>query len=244
MTWIFNLVLAMSVFGTQDIDSLRMEFPRVEHAAVNTHGILKDLCVQKGLILPLDKVFIRTFKEEKIMEVWGANGGELQLLKSYPVCTVPGKLGPKVRQGDRQVPEGWYQIDSINPLSSFHLSMRINYPNTADLVRSRNEKDPGGDIFIHGDCYSVGCIPIEDEPMEEVFWLAVQSLYAYKEQAIQVLILPFNLNDEEKYAKNLQQFPHHKEFWEELKGIDLYFEELKDLPDVYVDEEGRYQIRY
>lgn len=244
MEWMISFILAMSVFKTQDIDSLRMEFPRVEQAAVHTQGILQELCAQQGLVLPLDKIFIRTFKEEKIMEVWGANHGGWQLIKSYPVCTVPGKLGPKVRQGDRQVPEGWYQIDSINPLSSFHLSMRINYPNTADLVRSRNEKDPGGDIFIHGDCYSVGCIPIEDEPMEEVFWLAVQSLYAFKEQAIQVLILPFNLNDEEKYVKNLQQFPHYKEFWEELKGLDLYFEELKDLPDVYINEEGQYQIRY
>lgn len=244
MTWIFNLVLAMSVFKTQDIDSLRMEFPRVEQAAVNTHGILQEMCAQKGLVLPLNKMFIRIFKEEKIMEIWGANDGDWQLIKSYPVCTLPGKLGPKVRQGDRQVPEGWYQIDSINPVSSFHLSVRINYPNTADLVRSRNEKDPGGDIFIHGDCYSVGCIPIEDAPMEEVFWLTVQSLYAFKDQPVPVLVLPFYLSEEEKYAKYIKQFPEHKILWEELKSIDLYFEELKDLPEVYVDEEGHYQIQY
>lgn len=244
MEALLQLMLLMSLFKTQDIDSLRMEFPRVEQAATNTQEYWEKSLEEKGLTLPLDQIFIQSFKEEKKMEVWGRNQGDLQLIKTYPICTVPGKIGPKIRQGDKQVPEGWYKIDSINPNSSFHLSLRINYPNAADSIRSKNEKDPGGDIFIHGDCYSVGCLPIQDAPMEEVFWLIVQSLYAFPHCEIPVLILPFDLNDEEKYARYTNDFPENISLWEELKSIQMYFEEFGWLPEVYVSDEGQYLILY
>lgn len=234
----------MSLFKTQDIDSLKVEFPRVQQAAQNTQPVLEKLAADQELLLPLQHIFLRAFKEEKILEVWGSNANEWKLVKRYEICTIPGKPGPKIRQGDRQVPEGWYKIDSINPNSSFHLSLRINYPNAADSVRSRNEKDPGGDIFIHGDCYSVGCLPIQDAPMEEVFWLTIQSLYAFPHCEIPVLILPFDLNNDEKYTRYTKDFPQNLSLWEELKSIQLYFDELGILPNVQVNEDGQYLIEY
>ncbi len=239
-----TIIFSVSLLKAQDIDSLKFEFPRVLQAAQNTQPVLEKLAADQDLVLPLQNIFLRAFKDEKILEVWGNNADEWKLIKRYPVCTIPGKPGPKIRQGDKQVPEGWYRIDSINPNSSFHLSLRINYPNAADSVRSRNEKDPGGDIFIHGDCYSVGCLPIQDEPMEEVFWLVVQSLYAFPHCEIPVLILPFDLNNEEKYAQYTKDFPQNIPLWEELKSIQLYFEEFGLLPDVLVSEEGQYLIQY
>lgn len=238
------VIFSVGMLKAGDIDTLRSGFPRVEQAAKNTQPVLEKLALNQGLSLPLQNIFIRAFKEEKILEVWGSNANEWKLIKRYEICTVPGKIGPKIKQGDKQVPEGWYKIDSINPNSSFHLSLRINYPNAADSVRSKNEKDPGGDIFIHGDCYSVGCLPIQDEPMEEVFWLIVQSLYAFPHCEIPVLILPFDLNNEEKYSKYTNSFPQNISLWEELKSIQLYFEEFGLLPEVRVSEEGQYLIQY
>jgi murein L,D-transpeptidase YafK len=239
-----GLLFFMSLLKAQDIDSLKIKFPRVQQAAINTQANLEQLCNNQGLNFPPQHLFLRAFKEEKILEVWGNDSTDWKLIQKYPICVVPGKLGPKIKQGDKQVPEGWYQIDSINPNSDFHLSLRINYPNQADSIRSQNESDPGGDIFIHGDCFSVGCIPIEDAPMEEVFWLVIQNLKASSQQEIQVFILPFDLNDDNKYQKHTSEHPNLKEFWEQLKSIQMYFEDFNQLPDVIVNEQGEYLIAF
>ncbi|MCO5248465.1 MAG: hypothetical protein M9887_05925 [Chitinophagales bacterium] len=236
------LLLTMGILKSPNIQTLRNDFPRVEKAAQNTQAQLKKLCAEKGLTLPLDKIFIRALKEEGVLEIWGANGGNFQLVTAYVICASSGHLGPKVRQGDRQVPEGWYQIDSINPKSEFHLSLRLNYPNKVDLVRSQNEKDPGGDIFIHGECSTVGCIPILNTPIEKVFWLVVQSLYTFPNQAVQVLILPFELNDEVKYNRNIALFPQYKNLWDELKEIHTYFDTYHQMPKVTLTDDGHYLL--
>lgn len=239
-----GLILSMSLLKAQNIDSLKIKFPRVLQAAVNTQETLKELCKNQDFNSPPQHLFLRAFKEEKILEVWGNDSAEWKLIKKYPICIVPGKLGPKIKQGDKQVPEGWYQIDSINPESDFHLSLRINYPNHADKIRSQNELDPGGDIFIHGDCFSVGCIPIEDAPMEELFWLVLNNLSINTLQEIPVLILPFDLNDSAKYQKFILQHPNLIPFWEQLKSIQLYFDEFNQIPPVIINNQGEYLIMY
>lgn len=239
-----GLILSMSLLKAQNIDSLKIKFPRVLQAAVNTQETLKELCKNQDLNCPPQHLFLRAFKEEKILEVWGNDSAEWKLIKKYPICIVPGKLGPKIKQGDKQVPEGWYQIDSINPESDFHLSLRINYPNQADKIRSQNELDPGGDIFIHGDCFSVGCIPIEDAPMEELFWLVLNNLSIHTLQEIPVLILPFDLNDNQKYQKYTSEYSRLKPFWEQLKSIQMYFDEFNQIPNVFVNEHGEYLLSF
>ncbi|HUH75212.1 MAG TPA: L,D-transpeptidase family protein [Chitinophagales bacterium] len=241
---LLGFFLSMSLLKAQNIDSLKIKFPRVQQAALNTQSALEELCKDQGLSFPPKHLFFRAFKEEKILEVWGNESSDWKLIKKYPICFVPGKLGPKIKQGDKQVPEGWYKIDSINPESDFHLSLRINYPNQADSIRSQNELDPGGDIFIHGDCFSVGCIPIEDAPMEEVFWLVIQNLNTNLIQNIPVLILPFDLMDEQKYQKHVSNLPKFQPLWEQLKSIQLYFDDLSQIPEIFVSEQGEYLINY
>ena len=120
-------------------------------------------------------MYVRVFKQERGLELWvrPVSGDRFALLRTYPICALAGVLGPKRIQGDRQVPEGFYTIDLFNPESSYHLSLRINYPNQRDRAASPRKHGLGGDIFIHGGCKSDGCIAINDQAIQELYWIAV-----------------------------------------------------------------------
>lgn len=116
-------------------------------------------------------------KEEKILEVWISEDLKgYKLLKSYPILGASGSLGPKLREGDGQVPEGLYRIESLNPNSLYHLALRVDYPNRYDLTKARleNRPDPGSDIMIHGKTCSVGCLAMGDQAAEDLFVLAAE----------------------------------------------------------------------
>jgi hypothetical protein len=113
-------------------------------------------------------------KYEKKLEVWGELHGKWVHIQDYPFSAFSGRLGPKLKEGDRQIPEGIYKVTYLNPNSKFHLSMRLNYPNAFDKKIAKKERrtDLGGDIMIHGSNKTVGCIPIGDESIEELYLLA------------------------------------------------------------------------
>jgi hypothetical protein len=114
-------------------------------------------------------------KEEKKLEVWARNsGGSFKFIRDYDIQAASGKTGPKLRQGDKQVPEGIYRIVRLNPNSNYHLSMKLDYPNEFDLFHAEREGrfEPGSDIFIHGDSVSAGCLAMGDAAIEELFVLA------------------------------------------------------------------------
>ncbi len=107
--------------------------------------------------------------------MWARHGdGRFRLVASYPILAVSGGPGPKRREGDKQVPEGFYEIDRFNPKSLFHLSLGLNYPNAADRVLSDREH-PGGDIFIHGSNVTVGCAPLGNDAIEELYLAALDA---------------------------------------------------------------------
>jgi len=120
------------------------------------------------------KLTLIGMKNEKLLEVWAELRGRWVLLTTYPFTAFSGRLGPKYREGDGQIPEGVYRISYLNPNSKFHLSMRVNYPNSFDKKMARREKrtNLGGDIMIHGSTATVGCIPIGDDKIEELYFLA------------------------------------------------------------------------
>lgn len=124
---------------------------------------------------PPAKVLFLAFKEEKQLEVW-ALGERPKWLRTFPIQRASGNIGPKLREGDGQVPEGFYELESFNPNSAFHVSLRVNYPNSEDKHIARNENRPidelGGNIMIHGGAASIGCLAMGDEAAEDLFALA------------------------------------------------------------------------
>lgn len=136
------------------------------------------------------KIKMLAFKDERMLEVYAKQQNQYVLLKKYPFTAYSGKLGPKLKEGDRQIPEGIYHIEHLNPNSSYYLSLKVGYPNAFDNQKAKAEgrTNQGGDIFIHGKAVTIGCIPVGDQAIEEIFVLAKQA-YA---QGIEIIISPID----------------------------------------------------
>ncbi len=131
-----------------------------------------------GVAYPPSVVVLVGLKSERELEVYaGRSTEDLRFIRSYPVLAASGTLGPKLEEGDRQVPEGIYRISGLNPNSRYHLSLQIDYPNVLDreLARRDGRRRLGGDIFIHGGARSIGCLAVGDAAVEELFVLVAQS---------------------------------------------------------------------
>lgn len=129
---------------------------------------------QAKVAYPPKQITLIGIKDKKLLELWAQNkNSQWKKIHTYPILAASGKLGPKLREGDLQVPEGLYKIIWLNPNSSYHLSMKINYPNSYDWEKANLEgrKQPGSDIFIHGKAVSIGCLAIGDTAIEELFTL-------------------------------------------------------------------------
>ena len=171
-------VLRVGIAGYQRIRGIRTVEERVGQYGQRARARLMPHFESIGISYPPHRITIIGLKDEKMMEVWVADeSGEWKLLRDYPVLRASGKIGPKLRQGDRQVPEGIYRIESLNPNSLYHLSLRINYPNEFDRLIAENEgrTNLGGDIMIHGKSGSVGCLAMGDPASEELFVLAAET---------------------------------------------------------------------
>lgn len=131
-----------------------------------------------GVSYPPQAVTLIGLKAERRLEVWvKAAGGRHAHLKDYPILGMSGTLGPKLREGDLQAPEGLYRLELLNPNSLYHLSLRVNYPNEDDRRRGKEDGRAklGSDIMIHGKTCSVGCLAMGDEAAEELFVLAAET---------------------------------------------------------------------
>lgn len=134
---------------------------------------LEEGVIRAGSAYPPARLRLLGLKEEKTLEVWIPAGERWVRLKSYPVLAASGGPGPKLREGDGQVPEGIYRLTAFNPNSSYHLSIRVDYPSAEDRVGAAREGRTalGGDIFIHGKAVSIGCLAIGDPAIEELYLL-------------------------------------------------------------------------
>jgi len=138
-------------------------------------GRLEPACKAQGVAYPPASLTLIGLKAEKRLELWAPDAsGRPRLIKTYPILAASGGVGPKLREGDGQVPEGLYAIESLNPNSRFHLSLRVGYPNADDRRRGQSEGRTrlGGDIMIHGSNVSIGCLAMGDPAAEELFVLA------------------------------------------------------------------------
>jgi murein L,D-transpeptidase YafK len=155
-------------------------------------------CIQKaGLTeLPSD-ILLVAYKKEEILEMYACHSDSYIFLKSYTFTATIGILGPKLKEGDKQIPEGIYFVEYLNPNSKYYLSLKINYPNDFDSQKATldGRKDIGSDIFIHGGSKTQGCISIGDEAIEEVFYLVSR----IQSSAIKVIISPLDFRKEKTY---------------------------------------------
>jgi murein L,D-transpeptidase YafK len=199
----------------------------------------------KKLVWPARYIYIRSFKYDSQLEVWVKNDikDPFQLFKTYKVCALAGTLGPKRMAGDFQVPEGFYYINEFNPKSNYYLSLGINYPNASDRILS-DSLDPGNDIYIHGSCVTIGCIPITDTQIDELYILAAHA----KDEGqdfIPVHIFPirYNVKRSVEYLNGLTKDDRElKQFELRLSDAFDYFEKYRQLPVVMVNEKGEYVI--
>ncbi|MFG1344146.1 murein L,D-transpeptidase family protein [Xanthobacter autotrophicus DSM 431] len=178
---------------------------------------------------PASPMLVRIFKEEAELEVWKVTSdGSFALLKTYPICRWSGELGPKVRMGDRQAPEGFYAITpgQMNPNSNYYLSFNLGFPNAFDKAYGRT----GEFLMVHGDCSSAGCYAMTDEQISEIFSLARES-FAGGQRSFQVQAYPFRMT-----PKNLAKHRNNPNmaFWRNLKQGYDHFEVTKQEPKVNV----------
>jgi murein L,D-transpeptidase YafK len=223
---------------------LQWKFPRVRTASKEKDEILRQRLKEKGIHYPPRAILLRAFKKEALLELWATDTDEkpYELIHEYRICTSSGTLGPKRRFGDEQVPEGFYDLDWFNPQSNFYLSLHISYPNAADRILGSHQ-NPGGDIFLHGDCASIGCIPISDDGIKEVYWLAVL-VHDGGQQHLPIQIFPARLTDDglKTLASNHPNKPALIAFWGNLKeGYDL-FEKTHRLPRLKTRADGVYEF--
>lgn len=239
MKWIPGLLLLLVAFApAEDFKTAQKKYERVRKAYSNKEKTVQELLKKQDLSVSDISIFIRAFKKEGELELWAKSSTQsaYKLVKTYEVCAASGDLGPKRKRGDGQVPEGFYRIDRFNPASSFHLSLGVNYPNASDQVLS--DKNPGGDIFIHGNCVTIGCLPMTDPLIEEIYVLAVEARNN-GQASIPVHIFPFRLSDSklDTYSK---EYPAHTTFWKNLQKGYAAFEKDKKIPKVTVDKKGNY----
>ncbi|KUO58335.1 MAG: hypothetical protein APF80_15135 [Alphaproteobacteria bacterium BRH_c36] len=183
---------------------------------------------RKGM-QPGAPMFVRIFKEESELEVWKArDDGRFYHYKTYPICNWSGDLGPKIQQGDKQAPEGFYTIakHQLNPNSSFHIAFNLGYPNDYDKSLNRT----GDFLMVHGKCRSAGCYAMTDALIEEIYGLARES-FRNGQENFQVHAFPFRMTEAnlERHKKN-QWYG----FWKTLKEGYDHFEAHRIPPNVVV----------
>jgi murein L,D-transpeptidase YafK len=178
---------------------------------------------------PSSPVVIRAYKKEAELEIWKmSSDGHYALLKTYPMCRWSGQLGPKKREGDMQVPEGFYTIapGQMNPNSHYYLSFNVGYPNAYDRALGRN----GGSVMVHGVCSSAGCFSMTDEQVDDIYAIA-RDAFRGGQREIQLQSYPFHMTAENMAKYRLDP---NIDFWKEIKNGSDHFEVTKQEPPVIV----------
>lgn len=249
MKWGFAVLLSVLILGTslatQDSKSFRdqqSQFRRVRIASQEKDEVLRKRFVEAGLPYPPKAIFSCAFKKESLVELWvsASEGGSYSLVHSYTICTTSGSLGPKRRYNNGQVPEGFYELDHFNPQSNFFLRIHISYPNPSDRIPGSHQ-NPGGNIYLHGDCASISCIPITDDGIKEVYWVCVLARSS-GQRHIPLHVFPARLTDSEfrELANSYRSVPEVVALWANIKeGFD-YFKKNHRPPAISVQKDGMY----
>ena len=214
---------------------------RVAAARKSKGDVIRQRFTDTGLPYPPREIFLRAFKHEMELELWAREKDEpFRKVATFAVTAPSGSPGPKRREGDLQVPEGCYTIAVFNPQSRFHLSLGLNYPNASDRILADRAR-PGGEIFIHGGAVSIGCLPLGDPVIEEVY-LAALDTRTRGQGAIPVHIFPARMAGE-AWKNFAAAKPELRAFWDQLQPIYEAFEKTRLVPSVSVGADGAYRLR-
>ncbi|HEY5749962.1 MAG TPA: L,D-transpeptidase family protein [Chryseolinea sp.] len=237
------LFLFMAALLPVPFKESQLQFPRVRTAYDEKERVVKQYFADRKISFTGFQLFFRVFKRERTVEVWVREKGKATfiLLHSYPFCASSGTLGPKRKEGDLQIPEGLYVVEHFNPSSNFYLSLGIDYPNASDKILG-DRQHPGSEIYLHGNCVTVGCIPLTDDKIKELYVLAVEARHSGQEK-IPVHIFPTKLSDVSLHGLK-QEFDNAAtlSFWDNLKMVYDDFEKTKKLKTVHITAAGRYSF--
>lgn len=223
---LLSLVFVLPSFSFALVPVSERSLAAEMHVKPTLESQLKDKNLQYG-----SPLYIRIFKESKEFEVWVKNGLTYEYFKTYPVYNYgPGKLGPKLKEGDWQAPEGFYNItpQSMNPRSQYHLSFNLGFPNQYDQSNGRT----GSNILIHGNICSIGCFAMTDPVIEEIYTLAAGA-FNNGQKTIPVHIFPFRFTEDKV---NEHKTSIWAEFWNNLKKGYDFFETNRVPPTVAVKD--------
>ncbi|NDC42224.1 MAG: hypothetical protein EBZ77_11865 [Chitinophagia bacterium] len=239
---LFSVTGAFAQTDAQSFKNFQLSCSRVSEAWKKYNDSLAKDFKKKNLSYPPKDIYIRVFKAQNEMEIWGRNSeaSEYKLVKLMHICALSGVLGPKRMEGDRQVPEGYYFIDDFNPKSDYHLSLLLNYPNFSDDKLGGTVRK-GGDIYIHGGCVTVGCMPMTNEGIQQLYTLCLNAR-VNGEENIPVHIFPTRLNKNgwAYLEKEYVHYPESQAFWLTLKPGYDYFEKYHKLLPVMYTPDGQY----
>ncbi|MFK5924336.1 MAG: murein L,D-transpeptidase family protein [Verrucomicrobiota bacterium] len=232
--WLFTLGLVSGL-----LPEVTAKPNRAEKAAAKTGPRLKIEMTKKGLRWG-SPVYLRIFKESNELELWirsEQKSGEYLLFRNYKICSWSGTLGPKLKQGDHQSPEGLYRVnkEQMNPYSRYHLSFNLGYPNAYDRAKKRT----GNYLMVHGNCVSIGCYAMGDDQIEEIYTLTNAAL-KHGQKSFAVHCFPFRMIKARMQQENVRNSPW-LEFWQDLQKVHQAFERTWIPPQTKV-QSARYVL--
>ena len=219
---IFIAMIILTLSSCRNQQAPKENEDRVATALSEKEDKLKTLLKQYQLKKENLNVLFVAYKENNKLQLFAKNKSDKEyvLVETYDICKKSGVLGPKKAEGDKQVPEGFYHINRFNPKSLFHLSLGLNYPNDRDNQMGYT----GSDIFIHGKCETVGCLPMTDELIKEIYLYALWSKEAGQTN-IPVYIFPFAMTDENISKHQNQVDAQIITFWKNLQEGWIQFQQ-------------------
>lgn len=232
------LLIPVVALQTSSFKQAQMKYARVKSAYDAKWSALQADMKTSGFDARDFDLYLRVFKNEKLLELWMKKKSEssYQLFRKYDVCSSSGTLGPKRKEGDGQVPEGFYKLDLFNPTSNYYLSLRVSYPNASDVIL-KDGKNAGGAIMVHGNCVTIGCLPMTDDKIKEIYVLCVEA--QNRQRPLNIDIFPAKLSEANLKILN-SSYPQHAAFWKGLKPRYTWFEQHKSLAKVVIDKKGNY----
>ena len=186
--WRFRGKSAEPELAAKTVDDRVTEFGDAVRQRLTPHF------AKAGIAYPPEQIALIGLKDRRVLQLYASDrDAKFKLIRTYPVLAASGHPGPKLREGDRQVPEGVYEVESLNPNSRFHLALRVNYPNAFDREQAAREgrTDLGGDIMIHGGDASIGCLAMGDEAAEDLFVVAALA----NSRKVPVIIAPTDFRE-------------------------------------------------